>query len=54
MKKFILIALVLVITAAFAFAAFQAPTDAGVALEPPQTVSLRIKPPYTPNVGWNS
>ena len=40
MKKFILIALVLVIATAFAFAAFQAPTAGGVALEAPQTVSV--------------
>ena len=56
MKKFVLIALVLVIATTFAFAAFQAPTDAGVALEPPQTVSFRIFPPWqpSPDVGWNS
>ncbi len=63
MKKFILIALVLVIATAFAFAAFQAPAAGGVAAEAPQTVSFRIKPPspfpvlppiFTPDVGWNS
>ena len=35
MKKFVLIALVLVIATAFAFAAFQAPTAAGIALRTP-------------------
>lgn len=56
MKKFVLIALVLVIAVTFAFAAFQAPAAGGVAVEPPQTVSFRIAPPWliTPNVGWNS
>jgi hypothetical protein len=55
MKKFVLIALVLVMATAFAFAAFQAP-PAGVAAEAPQTVAFLIKPPQppSPNVGWNS
>ena len=62
MKKFVLIALVLAIAVTFAFAAFQAPDAGGVALEPQQTVSFKIKPPFppfflpifTPDVGWNS
>ena len=55
MKKFVLIALVLVMATAFAFAAFQAP-PAGVAVEPPQSLSFWASPPtwFTPNVGWNS
>jgi hypothetical protein len=55
MKKFIFIGLVLVMATAFTFAAFQAP-PAGVAVEPPQTVTYLINPmpPPEPNVGWNS
>jgi hypothetical protein len=56
MKKFALIALVLVIAVAFAFAAFQAPTAGLATVEPPQTLTFELRPPPPPgiNVGWNS